>query len=56
MAFGHVTELPIYISKHTYGHVLVLLSWRLGHPAADDDIVICQNARMNICFCCQADV
>ena len=31
------------MSKRTYGHVLLLPSRRLVHPAADDDFVICQN-------------
>ena len=29
-----------YMSKRTYGHVLVLPSRRLGRPAVDDDFVI----------------
>ena len=33
------------MSKRTYRHVLVLPSQCLLHPAADDDFVICQNAR-----------
>ena len=28
----------------------------LVRPAADDYFVICRNARVNKCLCCQADV
>ena len=28
------------MSKRTYGYVLVLPSWRLGRPSADDDFSI----------------
>ena len=29
---------------------------RLVRPAADDDFVICRNARMDMCMCYQVDV
>ena len=36
------------MSIRTYGHVLLLLIQRLVGPAADDDFVICRNARMDM--------
>ena len=44
------------MSKRTYGHVLVLSSQRLVRTAAEDDFVICRNARMDMCLCYQVDV
>ena len=43
------------MSKHMYGHMLVLPSRRLVRPVADDDFVICRNARMDIHLCYQVD-
>ena len=45
-----------YMSKRMCGEVLVLSSWRLVSTAAGDDFVICRNARVEKCLCCQADV
>ena len=45
-----------YMSKHMYGHVLVLTSRHLVHPAADDDFATCRNARSDMCLCYQVDV
>ena len=36
------------MSKRTYGHASLLLGPRLMRPIADDDFVICRNARMDI--------
>ena len=36
--------------------LLVLPSQRLVLPATDDDFVICQSARMNMCLCYKVDV
>ena len=44
------------MSKHTYGHVLVLPSQRLVHPASDDDFAMCGNAHTDKCLCYQGDV
>ena len=45
-----------YMSKRTYGHESLLLGLRLMRPIADDDFVICRNARMDIRLCHQVDV
>ena len=45
-----------YMSKRTCQQVLVLPSRCLVDPAADDDFAICQNAHMDMCLCCRADV
>ena len=45
-----------YMSKRTCEQVFVLPSRRLVGPAADDEIAICQNARVDRCLYCQADV
>ena len=45
-----------YMSKRTYEHALLLPSRCLVHLAADDNLVICWNTRMEICLCCQEDV
>ena len=44
------------MSKHTCGQALVLPRQCLVCPAGDDDFAICQNARVDKCLCCQADV
>ena len=44
------------MSKRTYGHAPLLLGLRLMRPIADDDFVICRNARMDIRLCHQVDV
>ena len=31
-------------------------SQHLMHPAVDDDLVICQNAHVDKCLCCQANI
>ena len=35
-------RLLCYMLKRTYGHVPVLPSQHIVHPAAEDDFVICQ--------------
>ena len=42
-----------YMSKRTYGHVLVLLGPRLVRPAADDEFVIIRknNIKTFLIFC-----
>ena len=39
-----------------YWQVSVLPSRCLVRPAADDDFVICRNARVDNCLCCHVDV
>ena len=38
------------MSKRTYGHVLVLPSWCLVHPAADDEFVFLLFFYIIVCF------
>ena len=45
-----------YMSKTMCGKVLVLPNRHLVRPTADDDFVICPNACVAKCLCCQADV
>ena len=40
----------VTIRTRTYGHELVLSSRRLVHLAADDDFVIWQKERMDMCL------
>ena len=40
-----------HICYMCYGHVLVLPSRGLVCTAAEDDFVICRNARMDMCLC-----
>ena len=49
-------SLTTQVYVHTCGHVLVLPSQHVLRPTFDDEFAICQNARIDMCLCCQACV
>ena len=55
-AAGRTRRRHVLVLKRTYGHLLELPSRRLVRTAAEDDFVICRNARIDMYLCYQVDV